>query len=508
MKSRPLADLVDLAVQLERDADESPAALHQRDRQLLAGLPPADLPADPRQRLRPWLDHLRTAGPTFPGQRVSRGYRLLLLGLVLLGLIVGSGVASVVFRYDGVRPVNVVHVLAVFVAAQVVLVALVGVVMLPASWLVRIPGAVALQESLASLSPGQAIRILLRRLPGRLQDTLADQGRRASWYHGVLEPVWKWAVLVAAQSFAVAFNVGALGTGLYLVTFSDLAFAWSTTLRPDVERVHRLTALLATPWAPVAPDAVPSLELIRSTLYYRHEPMSAGDHPAGWGGWWPFLVAAMITYGALPRVFLLAWSAMRLRRQLRHALTDSPGAAAVLERLDNAWVSTQATSDEADATRSVEPPTPGGPDGWTGRGPVHLVNWGGLALDDEALRQQFTRHESRPVVAVYHAGGRVSLVDEERAIQTLAQAGADAVVVVLVKAWEPPLLDCLDFLQALRAAGGKQLRLAVLPVATAADGGLEGCAAPALEVWRRKLRSLADPALEIRTWSRLEGATP
>lgn len=506
MKSRPLADLVDLAVQLERDADEPPAALHQRDRQLLARLPSSELPADPRQRLLPWLDHLRAAGPPFPGQRVSRGYRLLLLALVLLGLIVGGGVASVVFRYDGVRPVNVVHVLAVFVAAQVALVVLVGVVMLPASWLARIPGAVALQESLAALSPGQAVRLLLRRLPGRLQDALADQGRRASWYHGMLEPAWKWAVLVAAQSFAVAFNVGALGTSLYLVTFSDLAFAWSTTLRPDVDRVHRLTAVLATPWAAVAPDAVPAAELIRGTLYYRHEPMSAGEHPAGWGGWWPFLVAAMITYGALPRVLLLAWSAMRLRCQLRHALAASPGATTVLERLDTAWVSTQATTDETDASRSVEPPTPGRPDGSPGRGPVHLVNWGGITLDDDALRQQFTRHESRPVVAVYHAGGRVSLAEEERTIQRLAQAGADAVVVLLVKGWEPPLLDCLDFLQALRAAGGRQLRLAVQPVAMAADGGLECCDAPALEVWRRKLRSLADPALEIRTWSRLEGA--
>ena len=497
---------MDLAVQLQRDADEPQAALHQRDRLLLSGLP--HLPASPRERVRLWLDQMRAAGSELPGGRVSAGYRLLLLALGLLGVFIGGIVASVVFHYDGVRPVNVVHVLAVFVVAQLALLALVGVVMLPASWLRQVPGALAVQESLALLSPGQAIRLLRRRLPGRLREAVAEQRRRVFPYHASFEPVWKWAVLVAAQMFAVAFNVGALATSLYLVTFSDLAFAWSTTLEPDVARVHQLTRTMAVPWARLAPAAVPSPELIRSTLYYRHEPMTGGNRPEGWGGWWPFLVAAMLTYGALPRLLLLAWSAGQLRRQLSRALTSSPGAALVLERLGTAWVSTQATADETGPVPATGAAETAGADSLPGGGAVHLVNWGGIAVEEAALRLQFGQHWSRPVTAVHQAGGRSPLAADEETIAALARASDDAVVVMLVKAWEPPLLDCLDFLQALRAACGQRRWIVVAPVAMAPGGAVQPCAGPAFSVWQRKLRSLGDPTLGIRAWPATKETTP
>lgn len=497
-----LADVVDLAVQLERDADEPHATLHQRDRRWLSGL--SELPTAPRQRLLAWLEWLRADTEALPGRRVSAGYRLVLLGLVVAGMAVGSAVASAVFRYDGLRPVNVVHVLAVFVAAQVALLGLVGLVMLPTAWLRRIPGAAAFQETLATLSPGQAVRWVRRRLPAQARDAAA--AGRAEFTRGwrPFESVWKWAGLAGAQAFAVAFNAGALATALYLVTFSDLAFAWSTTLRPDVDRVHRLTRVVATPWARLVPSAVPSLELVRGTLYYRHEPMATTPRPEGWGGWWPFLLAAMGTYGALPRVVLLGWSLWNLERELRRVLGDSAEARVVLDRLNTSWVSTQATSEEPLTELEAGRDREVGGAAFAGGGRVAPVNWGGLAVEDEALRAQSSQYWRSVVGPVSHAGGNSPLAVDEATIAALARGGDDETIGVFVKGWEPPLLECLDFLRALRQAGGPHRRIVVLPVSLGGDRRIRRCSEDNLRVWQRKLRSLGDPALSVAAWPQFE----
>src|SRR5690606_26830214 len=49
----------------------------------------------------------------------------------------------------------------------------------------------------------------------------------------------KWQMLTWSQAAAVAFNVTALLTAFLLITFTDLAFGWSTTLALDPAEVSR-----------------------------------------------------------------------------------------------------------------------------------------------------------------------------------------------------------------------------------------------------------------------------
>ena len=51
-----------------------------------------------------------------------------------------------------------------------------------------------------------------------------------------------------------------------------IALLMSTTLRVDATTAHRVTATLALPWAWFWPDAVPSLELIERTRFFRIAP--------------------------------------------------------------------------------------------------------------------------------------------------------------------------------------------------------------------------------------------
>lgn len=524
-----LGYLVDLAVQMERDADRPEAELHRRDRLLLAegragggggagkadvspdGEPrrrreactPGGLARDRRARLLGWIDALRAAGEALPGVGVSAAYRLLVAALMGVGLVVGWSVAAVVFRYDGSRPVNVVEVLAVFVVAQLALLMLLGIVLAPARWLRLLPGALTVQEALAWLSPGQTLRLLQRRLPPGVRELVTRTGRPLASSLPGLGKVRKWAGTFAAQGFAVAFNLGALAGCLYLVTFSDLAFAWSTTLEPSIERVHRWTGWAAAPWGWWLPEAVPSPELIRETLFYRREAAPLAIPAGRWGGWWPFLVACMITYGTLPRVVLLAVAGWRLRVAMRRALLEAPGVALVLDRLENVWVATQATGPEAEPGRVREAGSGDKrKDAHAAPRRLTLVNWGGLVLEEARVSAQIAADWRCEVLGMEAAGGSASLEADAAVVTALARTPEDSGVALLVKGWEPPLLELLDFLRDLRRAGGSRRILMVVPLGLEQAGGGDWQPLPAagLERWQRRLRSLGDPGLVVRSW--------
>jgi len=495
-----LSDLIDLVVQMQRDAGRPEAALHRRDRTLVGALRPHA--RETRSLLLAWLDVLRRTEGHLPGRALGAIYRLQIVILVLLGLVVGWVTAAAVYSYDGSRPVNVVQVLAVFVAAQLLLLVPLGVVMLPRRLTRLVPGFTAIQESLAWLSPGQLIRLLARWLPEGIRQPLNGAARSGSPYGRQLGGVQKWAVLFPAQAFAIAFNLGALAGCLYLITFSDLAFAWSTTLEPDPEQVHRLTRILSWPWAPFVPDAVPPLDLIRETLYYRQTGVPEVADPSRWGQWWPFLVASMITYGLLPRLILLALAGGQLRRSLRLAFSEMPGVTVVLDRLTCELVSTQATAPEvpapahsADPTRVSASYTP------IDASELTVVNWSGLEVTDESLAAQVQAAWKRRIVGVLHAGGRSSISDDEETIAALAASPAPSGIALVVKAWEPPVMELLDFLRDLRRSAGPRRLIVVAPTGIQSTGQLAPPRAADLAQWEKRLRHLQDPALTVRPWS-------
>lgn len=494
-----LADLIDLVVQIHRDGGQPDVAVHRRDRALLASLRPHT--SEPRALLAAWLDALRRTEADLPGRALRALYRLQILLLVVLGLAAGGGAAAAVFSYDGSQPVNVVQVLAVFVGAQLLLLLPLGLVLLPRRLTRLVPGMIAVQESLAWLSPGQLIRLLARSLPEKIRQPLTRAAQAGSLQSRELARVRKWAILFPAQAFAIAFNLGALAACLSLLTFSDLAFAWSTTLEPDPERVHRLTGILSSSFAGLVPAAVPSLDLIRDTLYYRQTGVSPLSDPSRFGEWWPFLVASMITYGLLPRLILLALAGGQLRRSLRSAFAEMPGVSVVLDRLTCELVSTQATSPELGARASAAgpalasaasaPPAPG---------ELTLVNWSGLEVPDESFSRQCEAAWNRKVLGVRHAGGRSSIAADEEAIAALAASPESAGIALLVKAWEPPVMELLDFVGELRRSAGPRRLIIVAPVAVQDAGRLASPAPADLAHWEKRIRDLRDPALTVRGW--------
>jgi hypothetical protein len=495
-----IAGVVDLARRVDADGAMTAGELRRRDRAI--GRELESLKNSPQRQVLAWLSKVsRLEGPRL-GPSVARALRVGTLLLGLGGLVLGGITAAAVFYYNGQRPVNAIHVLAVFVALQLLLLIFLILTLLPRSFLRWIPGAATVLDTLHLLSPGRLQKLASRYLPEKYRHraaALLGTSRAHRLLFGRLE---KWLVVSSSQFFAVAFNCGALLTCLYLVFFSDLAFSWSTTLRVTAADIHSLTSFLSAPWRHLAPDADPSLALIEASHYYRLKegllPATGGGgaDPALLGGWWPFLVMSMLVYGLLPRVILWAFSSWRLQSNLNGTILHLPGVADLLERMNREFVETRAREAEI-----LEAP----PTGEAAAAPTHrlggtsctLVSWSDVPRDEEMLSRGTARTWGCTPRGVLQAGGANTIAQDSEVIARAAGPGAEGGIIIFVRAWEPPLEEFLDFLGELRAAlpGGTPIVAVPLGMDEGPDPGPPGEAH--LEMWRKGLLHLGDPWLSV-----------
>jgi hypothetical protein len=336
-----VADLIDFEFFVEEDARlarESASErkrLAERDRRLYLdriAKATADSPQhSTRHRsraLRRWLTvRRRSEDPTMrlllPGTIFARAQRLVSAGLGALGLLLGIGVASALLRYDGTHPVNVSWYVFVLVLVQILLVAAtVGI------WYAR--RTAAMQAAVQDIS-------LIRHLIGPVFDRAARwiQGQRlahippelrerARSRHGLLEshfalygPAAYLPVLIPAQMFGIGFNVGAVVITVALEWFTDLAFGWGSALDVEPGTIHAIAHVIAWPWSWLFGEGVgvPTLEEVAGTRISLKDPLYLYD-AAHLRSWRWFLVLAVITYGLIPRLALLALSIVKQRRTL------------------------------------------------------------------------------------------------------------------------------------------------------------------------------------------------
>ena len=488
-----LGQLVDLRCQLRADAGRPEHELRRRDRRIGLELGAG---VGPRRQLAHWLRSVSAVAEPSPGWQAATALRLVGLILSLLGLVIGWCAAAAVFYYDGRRPVNVVRVLALFVGLQLLLMVLWVILALPARAARYLPGVAALQEVLGLLSPGRLQPLLARFLPQALRQSLQQVLGTGRSHQKLYGRVQKWAVMLWSQGFAVAFNVGALLGCLYLIVFRDIWFAWSTTLQIDAAQLHKLTGALAAPWSALLTDAAPSLKLIKATRYFQlAQGPAPGTDPATLGGWWPFLALCMLVYGLAPRVLALAVARWRFAAAVNVAIMRTPEVGQLLVRLNRQFVETRAEQPEAaaltapggaasEATPAAVPP--GGA----------AINWAGVGLDDATAAQLVADGAVSAPAPVLHAGG--ALAQDARVIDQLTRSAADQPVTILVKAWEPPMMDFVDFVIELRKAVGDSRPITVMPVGLDPGGG-GGVPTPLeLATWRDRLHAVGDPWLNVR----------
>jgi len=468
-----LASVIDIRLWLRQDRATPYQERLERDREIGKRLAAG---SDVRRVLE-WWRALGSAPVSDAGARAARAQGWAGTVLAGAGFALGLSAGGVAFAYDGSHPVNLFTLLGVLVGLPLLLL-LASLLLVPG----RLPGLSGVRAVLAGTSPGRWLGAWLDESLGVDFFTARYGGRRT------VSAFSRWQLLAFSQLFACSFFAAILALGFVLVTFTDLAFGWTTTLDTDAALVHDVFAALALPWRGWLPAAVPDVALVEMSRFFRlEEGTMAASRIARLGGWWPFVLATIGFYGLLPRALMLIVSRWRLAAATRALALHDPEVTALLDRLVSPRISLEGDPQE-DAEAQLQP-VAAPQSRWLASDVVAIV-WN-EALSEAAVDAWTERALGGRVRAKLALGVYLPRHAFDATLATL-ETGTERVL-VFTRGWEPPLLEFADFLQRLRRTAGEKCAITVVPV----DVTGRRIDAAQRDVWAATLAQLDDSRLYV-----------
>ena len=509
-------DVLDFEYLLQTDAEASSTEAVARDRSIylekvVPGL--GDGGADPSLPRRivflRWLEARREAfneGEVLPGRLIGEAFPWIRHALIVMGVLLGSGLAATCLHYDGRQPVNVAAFLGVLVFPQMLLSSL-AVILFLVRLPTRDPAEGAWSRFLRPLI-GRGIRWFHRHT---FLERPAGERRRLLGFIGywsgrqrLFGSVAFWPVMVMFQAFGVALNVGVIGSTLALVLFSDRAFGWQSAVRFEPESVFVLVRALALPWSWAFPEggAFPNLAEVAGSRIILKDGISALQ-TGSLVAWWPFLTLSAVAYGLVPRIVLLAASAVKERLNLARLEFNYVECDRLFERMTLPSLSMAAVgkgkSGKPDHSGRGSIPGQSADCGSQGSCLVLVpVDFSGRINDQRLgriLQERFQwaigrRAEFRRGVGV----DRRELV--EPVGSELPDGGAK--VVILHEAWRPPIAEFLALVRQGRQVWGPTARIIIGLFGKQMSGGeWAGVKEMDFTVWQQVVNAMGDPYLRV-----------
>jgi hypothetical protein len=201
------------------------------------------------------------------------------------------------------------------------------------------------------------------------------------------------------------------------------------------------------------------------------------------GEWWKFLAFATLFYAIFLRFVMYLLATLRWHIAVKKSLLSLEGVSTLLRDMNEPIISTHAQDDEKSIESSNE-------------GEVQSIRKldasydmvQGWAMSEEQLHVlNDAMHVITPLV--YDVGGTNTLEEDAEIIHK-----SHGEVLLYVKAWEPPTMDFMDYLEALVAQVDK---VVVVPVGTeeqayVADDKMR-------KVWAQKLAQLGSKKVWLKT---------
>ena len=390
----------------------------------------------------------------------------LVLSVIAFFLGLFSGIA--LLSYSGHEPVNIVYFMAMAILLPLVTMTLALFSMFRAN---------ASRSFLVHISPAYWMEKILRLLPGKVQNSLDDMQVNPS--------ILNWLVIRRSQLLALIFSIGLLLALLGMVVTKDIAFAWSTTLHVSAQEFHALLETIAWPWKTFFPSAVHSLELIEKSQYFRLGEKLDPEmvrNASQLGEWWKFLAFSTLFYAIILRVVMWMVSIAGYRRELKRSFLNLDGAEALLRAMREPLITTSSPRAEQPFeskgnhyTREVKQ-----------FDSSYDITMGWAMSHNDLVVLNDAKHI---ISLMLEDVGGPNTLDEDKDILLKAKGE----VLLYVKAWEPPTMDFMDFLEAL---GNVADRIIVAPVGTADNGYLPK--EKELAVWGRKLQGLDEEKIWLK----------
>lgn len=463
-------DVIDFEHLVHQEGDTTSVA----DRELFThAIAPALRPQAGERRLvfLSWVDLLRSrSGPALPGEIYDRGRNLVQAFAMVLGLVVGCGLAGSLLSHSEAEPINALMFFGGTVGLQLVVLLLVGV-----AWLLR--------KAKVQIGPLRDATLLLVGLVGRMVSRLNGERRatlRARWAaldfrSEQLAPLVQCQLLVVTQLFAMAFNAGLLAAMLLVyLPFVELRFGWQSTYSLGAGGVDAWVRLVSAPWAWISTVLAPDPGQVAATQYTRGQhaetlPVAAAR------AWWPFLICAIVFYGLMLRTLLALLARAVLRRRLGRLQFTYPAANALWRRMSGPIVTSEGDDTELPAAQKSAQLR-------------RAVGAGLLVIDNELERhEEGTRTEAERILR-WHIGRSVKANVDDDALRSelvvaLREQGESVVVATL--ATRDPIVAIAGFLRALSAKARPGADITLLLVGEARDGGFAPVPEERLAIWKR-----------------------
>ncbi|MGB5506516.1 MAG: DUF2868 domain-containing protein [Sulfurovum sp.] len=412
----------------------------------------------PIEQLLTWIDANKKSlkkpllSETFSSYLYRVTFALVLIAFAL-GILAGVGLLS----YNGQEPVNVIYFIAVAVFFPLFTMILTLLAMFRAS---------STESVLVHLSPAFWMEKILSLLPGKMEENIT-----ALEFNSLLA---NWIIIKRSQIIVLFFSFGLLISLLGVVVTKDIAFAWSTTLHISTEEFHGFLHSLAFPWREIVPDAVPSLELIEQSQYFRlgdklDDEMIA--HASALGEWWKFLALATIFYAVFLRILMCILAYFGFNYAVKQSLLTLDGARKLLREINEPIISTHANIRESTFTPNEKSYS-------------QIVNT--LDASYDSIHGWAIPHDklllfgdSMQVIApnYFEAGGANTFEEDSEVISK-----SHGEVLLLVKGWEPPTMDFVDYLSELT---DKVDKVIVMPIGTKKNN--YASVDKEIDVWENKL---------------------
>jgi len=326
------------------------------------------------------------------------------------------------------------------------------------------------------LSPAYWLEYVIGHLPSKHQESISKLK--------VNPLISNWLIIYRSQSIALIFSLGLFITLLGSVASSDIAFSWSTTLHITAEELHSFFSSVARPWREIFPSAVPSLELIEKSHYFRlggELNSEIIDNAMLLGEWWKFLAMTTLTYAIILRAILLFISMVGFQRALNRSTLNL--CRDILKEMREPFITTQSKSSERPLIQSV--------DGDVDEIEELQENYPmaiGWALDATTI-DEYNKREDITIDAIYEVGGR-KLIEEDR--EVIKKASGD--ILFYIKSWEPPTHDFTDFTTELSHKYVDNIEIYLIGI----KENLYRCTDIDFEIWERKLSLLNNKKVRIK----------
>jgi len=442
------------------------SALLQKDQYLRAenrtfGLTQIKLKNKPLEQLLAWGKvHQKSLTKPTQGDTFDRYLYGITLSLVIIGFIIGviSGIG--LLSYSGHEPVNVIYFIVMIIFVPLFTMSLGALSMLRAN---------SVQSMLVHISPAFWMEKLLSFLPKKIQMTMKEVK---------INPLlFNWIIIRRSQVIALFFSIGLLVALMMMVITKDIAFAWSTTLNISPEAFHSFLHTLSFPWRDYIPSAVPTIELIEHSHFFRLGDSLSEDmisHANILGEWWKFLAMATLFYAILLRFLIYILASFGLKKALHQSFLTLKGVNKLLAEMNEPIISTRAQKEE-----KIFVPTATSYSHIISKLDSTYDSIHGWAIPKANL---VVLSDSIAVTAaVFFEVGGTNTLDEDSIVLSKSQGK----ILFFVKGWEPPTMDFVDYLETL---SNRVDNIVVLPIGTVEND--YHIAASYVDVWDSKLTQL------------------